>query len=289
MLATGIACASFARAAEVQQPAAKASSAHPSFAGWWADTAGIGTQQRKPRRELAAQLPLTKWGQDQVDYTTSADGAHGGEIGAAGDPRYHRMCGGPESPTSLAGALEIYQTNGRVLLIYPEGTHPWLRRIWIGRAHPKDLTDYNPTWMGHSVARWEGDTLVVDTVGIHEGSLVDQYSAAPQSGQLHLVERFQLLDGGKRLRVDRTYEDPVAYTKPWSNSKTYQRRADWNEIADEWEIGETHMLCEGGRYPKENDPWFDDYDRIKPQILPNYKTLENGPPPPASDGGSGKQ
>jgi hypothetical protein len=259
--------------------AAEASHGKPSFAGWWSDTHGIGTQQRKPRRELAAQLPLTKWGRDQVTYTTSADGAHGGEIGAASDPRYHRACGGPESPTSLAGALEIYQSADRLLVIYPEGTHPWLRRVWIGREHPKDLTDYNPTWMGHSVAKWDGDVLVVDTVGIREGSLVDQYSAAPQSGHLHLIERFQLLDGGKTLRIDRTYEDPVAYTKPWSNSKTYKLRSDWHDIADEWEVGETHMICEGGRYPRADDPWFDDYDQIKKQILPNYDTLEKGPPP----------
>lgn len=232
---------------------------------------GASARDDVKRSVAAKKLPLTAWGQKEVTRDTSGDGKYAGETGDPRDPRFHRLCGGAYSPADMDddGDVEIVQTPERLLIIYYLGRHnEWVRQVWIGRKHPQDLTDYNPVWMGHSVAKWEGDTLVVDTVGIREGTLLDHNSAAPQSGNLHMIERFHLTNGGESLQIDRTFEDPMAYTKPWGDVVIHKRwdgstrvgkrwQPDWNAFADDWEISETHLVCEGGTYPKENDPWFD--------------------------------
>lgn len=255
----------------------------PNFAGIWDDaTPSLGgaanpnpaLRTRRPTRaQLARELPVTPWGREQVQHWISGDGEYAGETGAPEDPRYHSLCGGPASPAVLSTPVEIVQNPVRLLLVhYGSGgfglSRMWARQLWIGREHPKDLTDYNPTWMGHSVAKWDGDTLVVDTVGIREGTLIDTRLAAPQSGQMHMVERYELVDN-RTLRVDRTFTDPKTYTRPWGNSRVFKLQTDWNGFAEDWEVAENHTICEGGTFPREHDPWFENYDKIK--VLPNAK------------------
>ena len=232
----------------------------PNFSGLWeagSDGAANPGRRRPTRAQLARELPLTPWGREQVEYTIKGDGEYGGETGAPEDPRFHQLCGGPSSPAALAAPIEISQNPRRLFLVYLGNvTRTWARQIWIGREHPKDLTDYNPSWMGHSVAKWDGDTLVVDTVGMKGGTLIERNLAAPQSEQLHMVERYQLADSGT-LRVERTFNDPKAYTRPWGNSKVYKLRTNWDEIAEDWEVLENHTVCQGGTYPSEDDPWFE--------------------------------
>jgi hypothetical protein len=157
----------------------------------------------------------------------------------------------------VGGRIEISQNPHRLFLVYlGDYTRMWARQFWIGREHPKDPTDYEPTWMGHSVARWDGDTLVVDTIRAKGGILLDRRMGAPQSDELHMVERYQLTDP-VTMRIDRTFEDPKAYTRPWTNTRVFKLRTDWDEIAGEWEVLEQHTVCEGGAWPSEDDPWFD--------------------------------
>jgi hypothetical protein len=254
----------------VKQPIARTPDGKPSFSGHWVGggdampspgaNGGGAAAARRTRAQLAKEiLPLTPWGWEQVQYATKGDGEFAGEIGDASDPRFHQPCDSASSPTALGGPVEIVQNSYRLLLVYLGNingvTSMWARQIWISREHPKDPTDYVPTWMGHSVGKWDGDTLVADTIGIREGTLIDSRTAAPQSGQLHLVERYHLIDG-ETLRVDRTFEDPKAYTKPWGNSKVFKLQTNWQEMAEDWETAEQHTVCIGGAYPPENDPWF---------------------------------
>jgi hypothetical protein len=80
-----------------------------------------------------------------------------------------------------------------------------------GRAHPKDL---EPSYYGHSVGRWEGDTLVVDTVGFNERGWIDAYGS-PTTKQLHLIEKFTRVDF-RTMRYEITIDDPGAYTAPFT-------------------------------------------------------------------------
>jgi hypothetical protein len=131
--------------------------------------------------------------------------------------------------------IEILEAPDRIV-IKPENV-ALPRRIHIdGRAHPKDL---EPSWMGHSVGRWDGDVLVVDTIGTNGRtrgmngvganagvSSDDAKPRLPVSDQLHLVERFRLVADGEILEDDMTITDPKMYTSPLSVKHYWQRRPD---------------------------------------------------------------
>ncbi len=100
------------------------------------------------------------------------------------------------------------------------GKHYQPRRVYLNVPHsakPK------PSWFGESVGHYEnGDTLVVDTIGMNDKTYVDNYRT-PHTTQLHVVERFQLIDGGKWIEVDARIEDPGAFTTPWNAVQRYRR------------------------------------------------------------------
>jgi len=93
------------------------------------------------------------------------------------------------------------------------------RHIHMNVAHSADI---KPSWYGDSVGHYEGDTLVVDTIGMNDRTFVDNYRT-PHTAQLHVVERFSLLDGGNTLEVHVTVNDPGAFTMPWSAIQRYKR------------------------------------------------------------------
>jgi hypothetical protein len=96
-----------------------------------------------------------------------------------------------------------------------------------GRPHPKDMV---PTYYGHAVGRWEGDTLVVDSVGFNERFWMERYGA-PHTEQLHLIERFTRTDSNT-MRVEYTIDDPGAYTRTWTTG-IYLR---WNPGEEGYEF-----------------------------------------------------
>lgn len=101
-----------------------------------------------------------------------------------------------------------------------------------GRPHPADL---DPTWMGNSVARWEGDTLVVDSIGFNEKTEVDGYH---HTEALHTVERFSRPEYGS-LKYEVTIEDPNVFVKPWTESRTFPLRPELEKIDE--------FVCENNR------------------------------------------
>jgi hypothetical protein len=102
-----------------------------------------------------------------------------------------------------------------------------LRRIWTdGRAHPDDL---ELTYNGHSIGHWEGDTLVVDTVGLRGDTIFD-VTGAPHSDAPRVTERIRRT--GPNTREDQlTLDDSKAFTKPWVVTRIYRREPNW-EIAE---------------------------------------------------------
>lgn len=137
-------------------------------------------------------------------------------VGACEPCGFPRLMGGnPSGP-------EIFMTPEVVLMYFDAGSA--VRHIYTdGRGHPKGEgfdTEIALRWNGHSVGHWEGDTLVVDTVGIY-ASNYDQ-TAAPHSDELHVVERIRLVDKDW-LEVAMTIEDPVAFTRPWKVTRYFKR------------------------------------------------------------------
>jgi len=117
------------------------------------------------------------------------------------------------------GPFLIAQTPDKVVMIDEAG--PVLRHVYLNVPHSQNL---KPSWMGESVGHYEGDTLVVDTIGLSTKSRVDRFGT-PHTDKLHVVERWHLVEQGLTLRLDITVDDPETFYQPW---KTYQefRRDD---------------------------------------------------------------
>ncbi len=94
-----------------------------------------------------------------------------------------------------------------------------IRRVHLNAPH---LAQPKPSWFGDSTGHYEGDSLVVDTIGLSEKTYIDNYRT-PHSARLHVVERFHLTDGGQTLEVNLHVEDPDAFTMPWDALQRYRR------------------------------------------------------------------
>ncbi len=105
----------------------------------------------------------------------------------------------------------IVATPTHIFFIFEGNIHSYRQIFMDGRAHPKDP---NPTWYGDSIGKWEGDTLVVDTVGFNDKFWFD-FAGHPHTERLHTVERYTRIDLGN-LVDEVTIDDPGAYTKPFT-------------------------------------------------------------------------
>ncbi len=127
---------------------------------------------------------------------------------------------------SLLRPIYFIQGPGKVLIVN-EGDMQ-VRHVYLNVPHS---TNPRLSWYGESVGHYEnGDTLVVDTIGMNDRSFVDNY-LTPHSTQLHVVERFRLTEGGKTLEVLVTVDDPGAFNMPWSAVQVYRLRyrGDWDD------------------------------------------------------------
>jgi hypothetical protein len=119
----------------------------------------------------------------------------------------------------LLPATPVYfiQTPREVLMIWTQDHQ--VRRVSLNVPHSAGI---KPSWFGESIGRYEGDTLVVDTIGHSTRTFVDNYQT-PHTDALHVVERFRMIDGGKTLEVKAHVEDPGAFTTPWDAVQRYGR------------------------------------------------------------------
>jgi hypothetical protein len=109
------------------------------------------------------------------------------------------------------------QTPKEVLMTW--GQDFQLRRVYLNVPH---TADPKPSWYGESVGHYEnGDTLVVDTIGLNDRTYVDNYRT-PHTTLLHVEERFRLLEGGQSMEVNVRVEDPGAFTMPWNALQRYR-------------------------------------------------------------------
>ena len=127
----------------------------------------------------------------------------------------HTRCkasGGPRQFLTPYGAEIVELPELQRIYIFDIGGPHTFRTIYMdGRSHPKNL---DPTYYGHSIGWWEGDTLVVDTKGFNESFWIDRGSS-PHTEQMHMVERFTRTDLAA-MRYELTVDDPGAYTQPWT-------------------------------------------------------------------------
>ena len=174
-------------------------------------------------------------------------------LNGIGDPNPRNQCWPGGVPFDFSeGPTQLVQLPDKVIILYSYDHH--VRYVRLNQSHPTDVT---PSWYGNSVGHYEGDTLVIDTVGIKVGpfAMVDWYGT-PHTEALHVVERYRMLDdeaakegfardarehnaapgmpnqngGRKYLQLEFTVEDEGVFTTPWTATMTYRPGpANWAE------------------------------------------------------------
>jgi hypothetical protein len=130
-------------------------------------------------------------------------------------------------------ALYFMQTPTKVTLISELNQQP--RHIYLNVPHSSNP---KPSWYGESVGHYEGDELVVDTIGLNDKTFVDNYRT-PHTDKIHVVERFKLIEDGKTMQAVVTVDDPGAFTMPWTAIQRWRRVS--NRPIDE-------MICAENNY-----------------------------------------
>jgi len=151
----------------------------------------------------------------------------------------------PEGVTEVTRrrGFEVRQFQDMVLILYDQDHG--VRRVYMdGRGHPANLT---PTWNGHSIGRYDGDTLVIDTVGIKDKVWLD-IQGHPHTDAVRVTERIRRVQP-ERLEIEVTIDDPQTYKKPWKMKLVKGRQAPGPRIWDEAECEEmlemgTHFSAE---------------------------------------------
>jgi hypothetical protein len=146
---------------------------------------------------------------------------------SADDPEAHCLPGGV--PRAIPYHHQIVQTPNLVLILFEGNIHTF-RQIFLDRT--EHLKNIEPRWYGDSIGRWEGDTLVVDTVGFNDKFWFDM-AGHPHTTQLHVIEKYHRRDFGN-MEIEVTIEDPETYVKPWVIKR---------EATLETEIEMTEYVC----------------------------------------------
>ena len=276
LLATLVATAALPSATIAQtQSGTRSGASVPDFSGLWAHPAlnalemplaGPGPVRNRSRVLTGPQAGTGDRTQMVGDYTNpilqpwAADVVKKfGQISLAGKgyPTPRNQCWPEGVPFVLANyGMQIIQKPGEITILYPFDHQ--FRQIRMNQPHPTKVT---PSWYGDSVGRYEGDTLVIDTVGMKVGpySMIDWYGT-PRTAALHVIERYRMLDyaaakdgfdrddkqhnnvpgmpmpnaSGKYLQLEFTVEDKNVFTTPWKATLTYRSGGDspldWPEV-----------------------------------------------------------
>ena len=115
--------------------------------------------------------------------------------------------------------IELVPAHDMIVMLFEDLSHGVMRTIFLNRGHPKE---FEPNWMGDSVGRWDGNTLVVDTVGFNDKTWLND-TGAQHSDALHLVERIRPILDGKYLEYKVTAEDPKTMAKPYTYTRYYEK------------------------------------------------------------------
>jgi len=185
---------------DVNAAAPKDADGHPDLSGVWMPNSralqdlSIGVPNRDvPYQPWSAQLAKER-----------ANGARGKD-----DPAASCVPGMPKLIV-LPYPYKIMQMPGVTVILY-EGFTTFRQIFTDGRELPKDP---QPSWLGYSVGKWDGDTFVVDTIGVNERSWMDN-AGRPHSDALHTIERYRRRNFGT-MEVTLTIDDAKAYTRPWT-------------------------------------------------------------------------
>ena len=197
---------------DLKAPPRRTADGKPDLSGFWMPADGV-----KHLLNLAADLkpeevPLQPWAQALYKERIENNGKD--------HPGVRCWPSGIPEKLNIPDGLKVVQTPD--LLIFLHESRTIYRQVFTdGRALPRDA---QPTWMGYSIGHWEGDTLVVETIGQNGKTWLDM-RGLPGTEALRIIERYTRPSVG-RIDIDVTIDDPKAYTKPWSV------KLSWNLVPD---------------------------------------------------------
>ncbi|HEX4134974.1 MAG TPA: hypothetical protein VHY84_10220 [Bryobacteraceae bacterium] len=186
-------------------PAPKTRDGKPDLSGIWEPSAN------KYLRDIAADLkpdgvPFQPWA--KTLFEERATGSHSKE-----DPDANCLPQGVPKIDAAPAPWKIVQNPGFIVIVY-EAFNLWRQVFLDGRELEKDV---NPSWLGYSTGKWDGNTLVVDSRGFNGKTWLDQLGR-PSTEALHVTERFHRKDFG-HMNIQITIDDSKAYTRPWTVSE----------------------------------------------------------------------
>jgi len=237
----------------------------PDLSGVWSLKAGPalpGTRGGITIFNIQTRSLLQPWAEDRCKEIGCGEGVNvagvptGQQYDETAEPVFSR-CAPVGFPRSLLSSpFEIIQLPGRALMLWEHRDS--LRQIWMdGRKHPEDPY----LWMGHSIGRYDGDTLVVDTIGLNEHTWLDD-AGHPHSDALHVVERIRRTRPDT-LQIDLSFDDPKTFTEPFPGRLEYRLRP--GAQLEENVVCEDRILSDdpkdvfpffGGEYPEPAVPPF---------------------------------
>ena len=171
----------------------------PGVKGYWEIRPGGLGGSGFPRDSA---VPFQPWARALYDYRQATFGINSPLVAC-------KPAGGPAFFNSPGFEIVEVPELEKIFILNIAGPHSWRVIYMDGRDHPDDL---RPTYLGHSTGRWEGDTLVIDSVGFNEKVWIQ--GSYPSTGQLHLIERISRPDVDT-LAYEVVIDDPGAYTQPW--------------------------------------------------------------------------
>ena len=191
--------------------------------GYWEVRPGLGGR--------AGNVPLQPWARALQQY-------RGSRVDLYPPSVYCKPTSGPGFFNAPGFDFVDAPDQQSIFILNIAGPHSWRQVFMDGRAHPANL---RPTFLGHSTGKWEGDTLVIDSVGFNEKQWIA--GSYPTTSQLHLTERITRT-GLKSITYEATIDDPGAYTAPWTIrwSITPRTASSWIEGGEIFEY-----ICQDDR------------------------------------------
>jgi hypothetical protein len=188
------------------KPAPRTADGHPDLSGFWK-----GDRKMKPTGNIGKDLPGFK-----LPLTPAGEAALKHNVTETVDPESLCIIGGIPRHNASGLAFEVLQGANKVAFLY---WYSYYRLIPVD-AKQKHTEDPDPSFFGEEIGRWDGDTLVVDSIGFKDEKVWIDENANPHSDALHVVERWTRPDYD-HIHVDTLIEDPKFYTKSFTYGRTW--------------------------------------------------------------------
>jgi len=181
-------------------PAPRTADGKPDISGLWL-TRGIYIGDIA--KDLKGDVPFQAWAKELFE--------HRRQTLSKEDPTGRCIPGGVPRSTAVPYPFKILNTQSNIIVVLYEAVHSYRQIFTDGRPLPKDP---NPNWLGYSVGKWDGDTLVVESAGFNDNVWLDN-NGHPATENLRVTERFRRKNFGS-MDIEVVIDDPKAYTRPWT-------------------------------------------------------------------------